>query len=187
MIVEAAGILIALWLWNSPPERLGFWAGLILLVYFGSVVVMDIEHRIIMHPVSIFGAVLTGGLGIWLHGITATIYGGLAGFGIFLVLYSLGGVFARWLARRRGQEFDDVALGFGDVNLAGVIGLLMGWPAISLGLILGVFVGGLVSFLYILYMLIITRRYSPFSTLPYGPFLIFGAIALLYFRDYFQP
>lgn len=139
-----------------------------------------------MHPVSVFGAVLAAGLGIWLHGITATIYGGMAGFGIFLVLYSLGGVFARWLARRRDQEFDDVALGFGDVNLAGVIGLLMGWPGISLGLILGVFAGGLVSLLYILFMLI-SRRYSPFSTLPYGPFLIAGAVALLYFPDIFQP
>jgi len=35
------------------------------------------------------------------------------------------------------METDEVALGFGDVNLAGIMGLLLGWPGITAGLVIG--------------------------------------------------
>ena len=181
--VEVGGIMTAIWLWNSPPTALGFWTAFFIIVYFASVVVMDIEHRVILHPVSWFGAIMMGGIGIWQHGVGKTLLGGAAGFGILFILYYLGDIFAQWMAKRRDQEFDDVALGFGDVNLAGVIGLLMGWPGITGGLIVGITAAGVYSFFYILYKLI-TRSYSAFATIPYGPFLIFGAVFLLYFRDF---
>jgi len=153
-VVEVIFTGTAFWLWNSPPMDLGLIVGFIVLVYFGSVIVMDIEHRIIMHPVSLVGALLAGVVGIGLHGLTATIIGGAAGFGILLIMYYIGGQFARWAGRQREQEFDDVALGFGDVNLAGVLGLLMGWPGITAGLVLGVLAGGVFSGLYIVIKLI---------------------------------
>ncbi len=174
----------AVWLWYSPVERLTFVAAMAILCYFAIVVVIDIEHRVIMHPVSLAGAVLAAIIGVDLHGLQATILGGIGGFGILYLLYKFGAFFAGWLARRRGEEFDDVALGFGDVNLAGVIGLLMGWPGITAGLVVGVFAGGIVSFFYLAFMLV-TRRYKAFSTMPYGPYLVFGALALIFFRELF--
>jgi leader peptidase (prepilin peptidase)/N-methyltransferase len=77
----------------------------------------------------------------------------------------------------------EVALGFGDVNLAGVMGLLLGWPGIVLGLVLAIFLGGFVSLIYIVIMLI-TRRYKTFAAIPYGPFLVLGGVILIYFREY---
>ena len=47
-IVEVVFIGASLWLWASPPERLGYWVGMALLLYFGVVVVIDVEHRLIL-------------------------------------------------------------------------------------------------------------------------------------------
>jgi leader peptidase (prepilin peptidase)/N-methyltransferase len=84
--------------------------------------------------------------------------------------------------RARGRPVDDVALGFGDVNLSGVLGIMLGWPLIVISLVLSVLIGGLVSLIYIIIKLI-TRKYHAFMALPYGPFLVLGAIILIYFRD----
>ena len=179
-VVELFYSLSAVWLWQNPPERLGFAWGLFLLVYFGVVFVIDLEHRLIMHIVSISGAVICFGLGIGLHGWIQTFIGGVAGFLIMLGLYYLGDVFARWLARRRGENLNEVALGFGDVNLSGVLGLLLGWPGIVAGLILAILLGGIFSFIYLVIMLVF-RRYQAFTAIPYGPFLVGSVILLLYF------
>jgi len=149
------------------------------LVYLAIVAVIDIEHRLILHPVSIVGAGLGLLIGIWLRGWSQTLIGGAAGFGMMLLLYYLGDWFARWLARKRGQDLEEVALGFGDVNLAGVLGLMLGWPGIVAGLLLAILLGGAVSLLIIASQ-VITRRYTPFTAIPYAPFLILGFIILLY-------
>jgi leader peptidase (prepilin peptidase)/N-methyltransferase len=153
-------------------------------LYFAVVTVIDLEHRLILHPVSWTGAVLGLGLGIWQHGLLDTLLGGAAGFGTMFALYLLGDRFARWIARRRGKALDEVALGFGDVNLLGVIGLILGWPGIVAGLVLGILIGGLVSFLYIVGMALV-RRYQAFTAIPYGPFLVASALLLLFFKDIF--
>jgi leader peptidase (prepilin peptidase)/N-methyltransferase len=95
----------------------------------------------------------------------------------------LGVLIIKLINRRRGQSVNDVALGFGDVNLSGVLGLMLGWPLILVGLVVAVLIGGLVSLIYIIVMLI-TRKYQAFAALPYGPFLVIGAVALIYFSDY---
>jgi prepilin signal peptidase PulO-like enzyme (type II secretory pathway) len=180
--VELIYILITLWLWKSPPEELGFVVGLIVLVYFGVVVVIDLEHRLILHPVSIFGAVMGLIVGVYLHGWGRTLLGGAAGFGIMWLLYLLGEAILKLVARLRGQRVNDVALGFGDVNLSGVLGLIIGWPAILVALVLAVFIGGVVSLFY-LALMVVMRKYHMFLALPYGPFLVAGAVLVLYFRE----
>jgi prepilin signal peptidase PulO-like enzyme (type II secretory pathway) len=105
--------------------------------------------------------------------------GGAAGFGIMLGFYLLGELFARWLRSRRGLPPEEVALGFGDVNLAGILGLLLGWPGITAGLILAILLGGAGSLLYILWM-VIRRRYQSMAAIPYGPFMVLAAVILLY-------
>jgi leader peptidase (prepilin peptidase)/N-methyltransferase len=181
-IVEGLYILLVIWLWNTPPEQLGFIVSLVLLIYFGVVIVIDLEHRLILHPVSIAGGVIGSIIGVWLHGISATIIGGVAGFGIMLGLYLLGYLVANGIAKLKKQVVDEEALGFGDVMLAGVLGLLLGWPGIVLGLILAILIGGLVSLLFV-FVLLLRGKYRSFIAIPYGPFLVAGSIGLLFFRD----
>jgi len=170
-------------LWNSPPERLGFLVGLVVLAFLGLVAIIDLEHRLILHPVSLVGAALGLVIGIWLNGIKNTLIGGSFGFAIMLALYYFGAFLMGWLARKRGQVLEEEALGFGDVILSGVIGLLLGWPGIMVGLILTVLIAGIVSFIYLLLKLF-TRKYRFDMAVPYGPFLISSAILLLYFRNF---
>ncbi|MGD2159390.1 MAG: prepilin peptidase [Anaerolineales bacterium] len=184
-MVEVVSVAFSLWLWNYPPEHIGYVTGMIVFIFFAVVAVIDLEHRLILHPVSLFGGVLGLGLGVWLHGLGDTLIGGVAGFGIMLALYFLGGLFARGVARLRGEELDEVALGFGDVNLSGVIGLILGWPGILLGLLIAILLGGLFSLIYLAIMLF-TKRYQSFTAIPYGPFLVASALALIFFREQIQ-
>jgi leader peptidase (prepilin peptidase)/N-methyltransferase len=179
-VVYIAYILIVFWLMVTPMDRLPAWAGLVVLVYFGVVTVIDIEHRLILHPVSLVGAGIGGLVGAYLHGITATILGGVAGFAIMLGFYSLGIGYAYIAARRKGEtQFED-ALGFGDVNLAGVIGLMLGWPGVLAGILLAILLAGAISLVYMLFMLV-ARRYHSSLAIPYGPFLVASALVLLFF------
>jgi leader peptidase (prepilin peptidase)/N-methyltransferase len=181
-VVEAFYIVASITITLHPPERVGYLLGLIILVYFGVVALIDLEYRIIMHPVSLAGAVLGFGVGIIRVGWERAIIGGVAGFGIMWALYMLGIFLIKLIDRMRGRPVNDVALGFGDVNLSGVLGLMLGWPSILVGLIIAVLIGGLVSLVYLAIMLV-TRRYQAFMALPYGPFLVMGAVLLIYFRE----
>jgi leader peptidase (prepilin peptidase)/N-methyltransferase len=153
--------------------------GYLLLAYFGLVAAIDLEHRLILHPVSLAGVVLVGGAGLLRHGILSTLLGGAAGFAIMLGLYYFGVIFIRWLKHRRGVSGDEIALGFGDVNLAGVIGLLLGWPGIIPGLFLAILLGGLGGILILLWMWL-RKSYHPLAAMPYGPYLIAAAIYLFF-------
>ena len=79
--VEIIFMAASVWLWLNPPVRFGFWAGLLLLAFFGVVFVIDMEHRLILHMVSIFGAVLGLVLGIYMRGLWVTLLGGAAEVG----------------------------------------------------------------------------------------------------------
>jgi prepilin signal peptidase PulO-like enzyme (type II secretory pathway) len=165
-----------------PPARLGMWVGLLLLVFLGVVAVIDLEYRVVLDQVSLAGVVLGLAIGFWLHGLLPTIIGGLAGFATMLLLYYTGIWYTRWTAKRRGQEpGTEVALGFGDVNLSGILGLVLGWPGIVAGLLLAIILGGIVSLVFIV-ILLLRRRWRPSMAIPYAPFLVLGAGILLYFR-----
>ncbi len=177
--------VISLLLWLFPRPYLPYPLALTLILYFSVVAIIDIEYRAILHPVSLFGAVLTLGAGIYLRGgenllrgILATLIGGAMGFIIMLAFYWLGAAYVRRIAKKKGLPEDEVALGFGDVNLAGILGFLLGWPAILSGLFFAILAGGLVSMLIILGM-VLAKRYRAFIAIPYAPFLILGALYLL--------
>ncbi len=169
-------------LWAFPPAKLGFWVGALVLFYFGVVVVIDIRYKLILHIVSLCGAVLGLAVGTAAHGLLPTLEGGLFGFGVMFLLYKAGELFIRAVQKRKGQLEDDVALGFGDVNLSGVLGLLVGFPGVVVSLFLGAIIGGVVSLAYLVVTFLL-RRYKPLTALPYGPFLISGAVLLLFFLD----
>lgn len=183
-IVEILSVLIAVWLWLQPDLVFGFWFSFLLLIYFGIVVVIDLEHHLIMHPTSIFGGVLGLVIGIQVHGFYNTIFGCLAGFGAMLGLYLLGALFARFIVRRGQPGFNDEALGFGDVILGGILGLILGWPAIIAGLFFAIILAGVISLVYLL-VSFLARKYRAFTFIPYGPFMIAGAGSLIFFNQYF--
>ena len=165
--------------WTFPIERFDFWFGAPVLAFLGLIFIIDLEYRAILQSTMIFGALLFFGLGTYLHGFISTVAGGLAGFLIMLLLYYFGSRFGRWLAKRRNLELDEPTLGFGDVNLGGVIGLVLGWPGIIAGLFLSIFLGGITGALYLLYAAI-TRQYRPFFFLPYAPFMVLATVFFLF-------
>jgi len=169
---------------------------MLVIVYFGIITVIDLEHRLILHPTSLVGAVLGLIVGTYIHsrtngnglllGAGFSLLGGLFGFGLMFLLYQFGTLVARFRARKMqaaGQAGDDEeALGGGDVYLAGVLGLMLGWPFIWDAILLGVLLGGLISFLFIV-VLLVRRRYSSdalMTFIPYGPYFIIGAFYLLF-------
>lgn len=181
VVVELLMTAVAVWLWVSGAGLSGYGSALVLAAIFTLIAVIDIEHRLILHVVSLPSIVLVGLLGILdpARGVAKTLLGGVVGFGAVLLLYLFGLVFAAWMARRRGQELDEVAFGFGDVTLATIIGLAVGWPGVILALTLGVLSAGAFSLVSVLWMLI-RRRYQPYLPFPYGPFLILGACLVYY-------
>jgi prepilin signal peptidase PulO-like enzyme (type II secretory pathway) len=178
-IVQIFYPLAFIYLTFFPPNRMGVWIGAGLLFYFGLVVIMDLEYRLILNPISLAGAIIGVCTGLYLHGWKTTLLGGIAGFGIMWVLYYLGVIYLRYLSKKRGEIIEEVALGFGDVNLGGVLGLILGWPGITAGLLFAILLGGLVSGAYLLFTMA-SKRYRPNTAMPYAPFLILGAMLLLY-------
>jgi leader peptidase (prepilin peptidase)/N-methyltransferase len=68
-------------------------------------------------------------------------------------------------------------LGFGDVKLLGLLGLLLGWPGwgvLLTGIFLGLLVGAVVSV-----GLLVTRRAGWRTAIPFGPPLLAGAVGAL--------
>jgi prepilin signal peptidase PulO-like enzyme (type II secretory pathway) len=183
-IVEIFMVVSAIWLWYQTDLVMGFWLSLILLVYFGVVVVIDLEHHLIMHPTSAAGGILGLLIGIQLHGLRDTLLGGLAGFAAMLGLYMLGVLFSRFIVRRSQSGFNEEAMGFGDVILGGILGLILGWPAIIAGLFFAIIFAGIISLIYLV-VTFFARKYRAFTFIPYGPFMIAGAGALLFFNQYF--
>jgi leader peptidase (prepilin peptidase)/N-methyltransferase len=147
-----------------------------------------------LHSTSIAGAILGVVVGTIIHsrangllaGVGSSLIGGIFGFAVMFLFYQFGALVARYRARKMqaaGQADDDEeALGGGDVFLLGVLGLMLGWPYIWDALLLGILLGGAVSLLFIL-ALLVRRRYSSealMTFIPYGPYFITSAFYLLF-------
>lgn len=182
--------------WSFPPKALGLPLSLIVITYFAVITVIDLEHRLILHPTSLFGAMLGIVVGITvyqgalgqpiLNAVGSSLLGGVIGFGFMFVLYQIGALVARYRARKlqaAGQADDEEeALGGGDVYLAGVLGLMLGSQFIINGLVSGILLGGVVSIVLIAVLLLRGRYFSQslMTFIPYGPYLIAGAFRVLF-------
>jgi leader peptidase (prepilin peptidase)/N-methyltransferase len=185
-IVELTSALMLVFLYNrfgAAPRALllGLLLECLLLI-----TVIDLEHRLILY-VTIFPAALAALLyglfgtgGEWPQTLSRSLIGGLAGFGVFYAFYLLGFVYSALVASRRGAPLDEVAFGGGDANLGGVVGLAVGWPAMILTIVYAVVAGGLIAGLILLIMSA-RRRNALLVPIPYGPFIVLGAVAVLVF------
>ncbi len=152
-----------------------WWAGaswvLPALLYLAAVTValtlIDLDHRrlpdaIVLPSYVVVAALLA--LAAWSPGSDASwgrlLGAGLGGLAMF-VAYAL-----MVLAYPKG-------MGLGDVKLAGVLGLVLGWygwAAVAIGFFAAFLVGGLFSI-----ALIVTGRATRASKVPFGPWMFLGA------------
>lgn len=95
--------------------------------------------------------------GAYLRALT----GAAVGFGVYFLLAIIG----------------QGSLGWGDVKLAGVLGMALGWVswvALVIGLLAGLFLGAAFGL-----VMVVLRRLTRKDFIPLGPFLIVGAVATL--------
>ena len=177
-LIEAGLAISFIALASSRPPVETLVDGAVVTV-FTLIAVIDLEHKLILHVVSLPAAAVMAAIGILdpSRGASKTLLGGLVGAGVVGVMYLGGIVFSRALARIRGRRLEEVVFGFGDVTLAALIGLTVGWPGIILALLLGVFAAGAYALVYLGGSLL-RRQYVAFRAIPYGPFLILGALAV---------
>ena len=85
----------------------------------------------------------------------------MAGLGAFLFFFGIT------LAYPQG-------MGGGDVKLAGLLGLLLGYPGVLIALWISIVAGGSVGA-----ALLLTKKKGRKDAIPFGPFLSFGAVVVL--------
>jgi leader peptidase (prepilin peptidase)/N-methyltransferase len=133
------------------------------LAIFVLIFVTDVEHRLILHAVTVPSLLFALAASFFTVTPLAAVLGALTGFVFFLLVFLLGERF-----------FGAGAMGFGDVTLATVIGAMLGFPMVIVGLLVGIVTGGVIAGGM---LLVRVRRMR--SKVPYGPFLIAGGAATL--------
>ncbi len=145
------------------------------------ITVIDLEHRLILFVVVIPGCVLAL-LGAALTGrlpFQDYLIGGLAGFGIFFVMYLGGILFSVAIASARGEPLDEVAFGYGDVMLATLAGFILGWQALIFAIFITVFAGAGGAVLFLALRLVRKGQYEMFTALPYGQYIVLGTLIMM--------
>jgi leader peptidase (prepilin peptidase) / N-methyltransferase len=165
LLVEiSAALLFALLpsLFSDPWTLViyAFYLALLLLI-----IVIDLENRLILDITTLPGTALALLFSLVLPEINliSAVLGAVIGFLLFLLIY--------WVAK---ITFGPGAIGQGDVKLALLMGAMLGVPNILVALVLGIFLGGLISGI-----LLATRLVKRRSYLPYGQYLALAAIIML--------
>lgn len=162
------------------PVQMLFW--LIYMAIFVLVTVIDLEHRLILFVVVIpaYLVALADAL-VTTHGPTLSeaLLGAALGFGVFFLLY-LGGFAFTWLMSRvQKREINEVAFGYGDVLLIVLSGLILGWQALIITMFITVFLGAIGAILYLFVRQILGKRYSVFTPLPYGQYIVIATVIMM--------
>lgn len=151
--VDATGVLVAAM------------AGAVFLAVLITASLIDFRDRIIPNELMLASAIcgLVFAFLPGLQGWSDALIGAGVGFGVLLLLA---------IVFRGG-------MGMGDVKLAGVMGLFLGWPEVATALMVAFLVGGVVSLL-LLVLRVVRRK----DHIPFGPFLAAGgAVALVWGRS----
>ena len=177
-LVELGGALffLVVALWFVPPifaavttqavvgdilELIGF---LYLAAISIALAMIDIDTKTlpnsIVYPSYIVGGGLLAGAGILQSNYGALLTAVIGAASLALVYFLL-------------YAFVPGGMGFGDVKLAGVLGLFLGFlgiPSLIVGAFAAFFVGGLFSI-----VLLVSRRGKRKSKIPFGPWMLLGA------------
>lgn len=164
-VAVAAAVVCGAFAWRFHDSA-ALPAYLYLAVVGALLAVVDVAVKRLPNPFTLpsylVGLVLLGGAAL-LDGHPARIRYAVTGLAVLWALYAAQHLIAPG------------AIGWGDVKLAGVLGLYLGWlgaRAWWLGLLAGFVLGGLYAT-----VLLLTRRGSRKSEIPFGPFMLAGAVA----------
>jgi leader peptidase (prepilin peptidase)/N-methyltransferase len=140
----------------SPALLAGLFATIFLALTF-----TDLERRLIpnrvVYPAILLAAAMSWA---WPHINIGEVFGGGAfALIIIMVFYILG----------RGS------LGFGDVKLTVLMGLVVGFPSVLVGIFIGVLASG-VFVIPLLLLRVLSRR----DYIAYGPFIAIGAVVAMF-------
>lgn len=167
-VIVALRLVPSIRLDGSAGETVGGILELIAFLYLAAISIaltlIDLDTKrlpnVIVLPAYAVGSVLLGAAAI-LSGDLASL--GRAALGLVI----LGGLYLALALIRPG------AMGFGDVKLAGVLGLFLariGWDALAVGGIAGFILGGFFGV-----ALIVVRRSRRQASIPFGPWMLAGA------------
>jgi len=165
-------------------DESALWAWYVYVAILLLIAVIDLEHRLILFavilPACVFALVVAAITPAEGRTLSEHLLGGVVGFLLFFAMF-LGGVAFSTLTRS-----GEVAFGFGDVMLATLSGLMLGWRAFIFAALIAVFAGAVGAVLYMAGRAIIGRRYRRFTPLPYGPYIVLGTLVMLLFREEVQ-
>jgi leader peptidase (prepilin peptidase)/N-methyltransferase len=152
-----------LWIVLGPSARLVLY--MLYSAIFALVLITDLERRLILNVVMFPAMILAIVASFFTPGMTwwSALAGGATGFVFFFIAALVGNTL-----------FGSGALGGGDVKLAAFIGLVTGFPLVIEALVLTILVGAAASLI-----LLVTRVRSLRDPIPYGPFLVAGAVLTL--------
>ena len=164
--------------WRGLPEVGGIDAQFVVsqfrVWFFISICIaitfIDLDHRIIPDELSIGGWAVGLLTSYWdfRHGMGNLIFSSVGGFGFFFL-------FALLYEKVTGR----VGLGGGDIKFMGTIGIFLGlggiWSSLLLSSIIGSVIGIGVAKLQ-------KEKSLLRAAIPYGPFLVFGALVELFFE-----
>ena len=164
-VVESLTAVLWILVWLKFGLSLEFLSAAVFLSLGIIITFIDLDLQTIPDVISLPGVVI-GLLLAFLSGrpsITDALIGAFGGAALlFLVaILSRGG------------------MGGGDAKLLGMIGAFLGWQGAAASLMIGSFAGAITGLLLI--ALKVIKRHDP---VPFGPFLIFGAGAYLFFGEY---
>lgn len=156
-------------LWLAAWWRFGLGWPLLAALFFITLAVMaffiDLEHQIL--PDSLNYLLITAGLlyQFWLGAFWAAVACAIGAAAFFY----LTRIAAGWIWKKE-------ALGLGDVKLAAAFGAYLAWPQVVVALFLGFCLGAAVGA-----ALLLTGRKGRLDYIPFGPFLLSGALLTLFY------
>jgi leader peptidase (prepilin peptidase)/N-methyltransferase len=162
-LLAAAFLLLALYFrFDSRTPVYSLYTTFLLVI-----AMIDLRHRyvyaVITYPAILCALVLTP----LLTGVSllATVEGMLLGVVIFTIFYVAGRLLYR----------GEVPIGRGDIELAVIMGAMVGLPRILSALLLGSIINGLISVI-----LLLARRRGRRDFIPYGPGLCLATFATFF-------
>jgi leader peptidase (prepilin peptidase)/N-methyltransferase len=147
--------------WLVGPDSVSVAIGWLYAALLLTVLVIDFEQRRVLNIMLGPAAMVVLALSLLPQTPTlqSALLGGAVGLVLFLLVYVLS----------RGH------LGMGDVKLAGLIGLMLGYPAVINALVIGILLGAGAAI-----FLLAARRATRRSTMAYAPYLALGALFALW-------
>jgi prepilin signal peptidase PulO-like enzyme (type II secretory pathway) len=140
-----------------------------IISIFTIIFAYDLKHYMIPDEITVAGLIVAV---TWL------------GFNFYLKLFSFTDLFFYLFSAIGAAIFffcfwffsHGKAMGFGDVKLAFLLGLILGWPNIIAGLFISFLLGGIMGII-----LIALKKRKLKSAVPFGPFLVVGTLVAIFY------